>query len=232
MRNQSYFVVFCWKLPHIKDIEWELKLKKVSEEKLNQRLGASDWREEINKTSDWRQASSRRWDLDGMIREISREFVCAKCGQSDNSYFPYKKGGKKYCSYECQKNDGKIETSDIGKIVQAFQDWMKKNHIQKISYSAAGELVIQFEGQAAKTVEDSQLSTEQKEVKNFFKNNPQTSEIVANKKFEDESPKHDRKKEGWASKMSGGEIALVGLVIVGVFALIIALIARATRSRD
>jgi hypothetical protein len=110
---------------------------------------------------------------------------------------------------------------------------MKKNHIQKISYSSSGELVIQFEGEAAKTVEGSQLSAEQKEVKNFFKNNPQTSEIVANKEFEENSPKHDRKKGGnWSSKMTGGEIALIGLVIVGVFALIIALIVRATRSRD
>ncbi|CAI2193864.1 9561_t:CDS:2, partial [Funneliformis geosporum] len=143
-----------------------------------------------------------------MIGEINREFICAKCGQNDNSYFPYKKGGKKYCSYECQKDDGEIE----------------------ISYSAKGELIIQFEGQAAKAVEDSQLSAEQKEVKNFFKANPQTSEISAKEEFR-YNPTDDnrnRQKRG----ITKGDV-LIGVVVVGIIAIIIALIVRVTgRNKD
>ena len=100
---------------------------------------------------------------------------------------------------------------------------MKENSIEKISYSAKGELVIQFKGQTAKVVEDSQLSTEQKEVKNFFKANPQNSEISVNKEFSPTDP--GREKGGNAfSNMTKREAAFYGLVIVGIIAIIIALI--------
>jgi len=99
---------------------------------------------------------------------------------------------------------------------------MKINHIEKISYSAKGELIIHFEGQVAKAVEDSQLSTEQKEVKNFFKANPQTSEISATEKY---TPSDPGKKGGNAfSNMTKREATIYGLVVVGVIAIIITLI--------
>jgi len=75
------------KQEYITDIEWELKKEKVSDQNLNQRLGVSDWREEINKASGWSQALDRRSDLKSMVGEISREFTCAKCGQMPKKWW-------------------------------------------------------------------------------------------------------------------------------------------------
>jgi len=220
------------KQKYIADIEFELKAKKITETKLNQRLGVSDWREEISKTASWSQALDRRSDINMIIWELSNDFVCAKCGEEANSSLPWTKGNKKYCSYECRykKDSGKIDATDVSKIVEAFQGWMKKNHIEKISYNVKGELIIQFENQTAKAVEDSQLSKEQKEIKQFFKANPQTSEISAKERYE-YNPNERRK--GGISNMNRREATFYGLVIVGIVAIIIALIVWATsRNKD
>ncbi|MCE8162706.1 MAG: hypothetical protein I3273_01970 [Candidatus Moeniiplasma glomeromycotorum] len=223
------------KQEYISDIEFELKAKKVSEAKLNERLGVGDWRTEINKTTSWSQGLDRRSNINMIIWKLSNDFVCAKCGEAANSSFPWTKGSKKYCSYECRyKRDGYdgVDASDIGKIVQAFQAWMKKHQIEKISYSANGELVIQFSGQTAKVVEESKLTSEQKEVKRFFKSNPQAREIAANQEYRDNSFTPKKSKGGILSKMSAGEITVVGLVIVAVVALVITLIVKVSRKQS
>ncbi|CAG8638033.1 3070_t:CDS:1, partial [Ambispora gerdemannii] len=82
----------------ISDIEFDLKKKEVSEERLNQRLGVSDWREEIRKCSDSTHAIHRRSDLWDVIRNLQYEYTCANCGVKKEAYTAYCFGNKKCCS--------------------------------------------------------------------------------------------------------------------------------------
>ena len=105
---------------------------------------------------------------------------------------------------------------------------MKKNNIDKVSYSSNGELIIQFKGRSAEVVEEKKLTRKQKEIKNFLQTNPQTKEISANSEYSPSS----KNREGFLSKMTGGELAVIGLVVVGVITLIIYLIVKATQSQN
>ena len=81
---------------------------------------------------------------------------------------------------------------------------MKKNKIEKISYNSRGELVIQFKGQTEKVVEESKLTSKQKEIKSFLQSNTQTKEILANQEYKPSFPNKNTEKDGFLSKMSKG----------------------------
>jgi curved DNA-binding protein CbpA len=115
------------KQQYIKDLEFELSLKKVSDEKLNEKLGVSDWKAEIEKCPDWRAASNKKWDFDKVIQEVSKEFVCEKCGKKCNgykytSYLDKKEEKSKFCSPEHVlqwERDNKLRVSNWEKLTSS-----------------------------------------------------------------------------------------------------------------
>ncbi|WNE40474.1 MAG: Chaperone protein DnaJ [Mycoplasmataceae bacterium] len=92
-----------YKKDFVNDIERRLKLKKISEDKLNKKLGVSDWRSEINKYPDMLDAQQEKFRIEDKIDALSREFVCAHCKQRrDDVWYPQELDGEKFCSYEHQ----------------------------------------------------------------------------------------------------------------------------------
>ena len=62
---------------------------------------------------------------------------------------------------------------------------MKKEGITKISLNQSGSLVIEY-GNLTKTVEDNNLTDEQREIKEFFQQNPDIQRSISQKEIETE----------------------------------------------
>ena len=112
------------KQSYIEDLKSELLFKKISDEKLNEKLGVSDWKAEIEKCPDSWTASDKKWNLHKLIREISREFICEKCGKMSTdapwtSMYDDKQEKSKYCSSDCVyqwEKDNKLRVSNWEKL--------------------------------------------------------------------------------------------------------------------
>ena len=62
---------------------------------------------------------------------------------------------------------------------------MKKEGITSISLNSSGNLVIEY-GNLTKTVEDNNLTTEQREIKEFFQQNPALKQSLSQSELEKE----------------------------------------------
>ncbi|KLL01852.1 MAG: hypothetical protein MRERV_95c004 [Mycoplasmataceae bacterium RV_VA103A] len=96
----------------IDNVKFTLRLKSVSEDRLNKKLGVSDWKNEINKHSSWEAAQRRSFEIKGVVQTLAREFTCAYCNRTrDDLYLPTQRDGKKFCSYDhwelWEKENGK-----------------------------------------------------------------------------------------------------------------------------
>ena len=54
--------------------------------------------------------------MENLIDKLAREYTCARCGAVKDNYYPWEKGGKKYCSLECQENEGKGAKNEAHKL--------------------------------------------------------------------------------------------------------------------
>jgi hypothetical protein len=53
-------------------------------------------------------ALDKRYSFRPIISELGKNFICDGCKELKNSYSPWKKNGKKYCSIDCQDKDSEF----------------------------------------------------------------------------------------------------------------------------
>jgi len=218
----------------------DLIKKKISGERLSQRLGVSDWKEKINQTSSWNEALSRRSDLWDIIRNLQHEFTCANCGVKKEEYTAYGVGSKKACSWECEKalkgEDKGIDKDDAKEIKKELQEikdylkknnndamkvlnnlltWMKKGGVVNITLSN-DKIVVELNGNRTKTIEESDLTSEQREIKSFFQQigKNSLSQNEAREKAEAEEKSNNDNK--WVKPVVIGGIIVVVITLIGI----------------
>ena len=203
------------KKQYIRDVEFKLSLKSVSAEKLNKKLGVSDWKDRINECSDSMEAWSRKFNMENVIDKLSREYTCANCGSVKDNYYPWEKDGKKYCSLECQ--DGKDQKNKklrgIFNIKELF-DWMRKMGATEIKFDATTNQIIikSNSGEQKINIVDSGLSQKlQQELKS-------TQEPITFNQVDDEFNKKKNKNDRAAII---GAILIVGIILAVVIGVVI-----------
>ena len=244
-----------WKKKFIGDIEMDLVKKNISQERLNKRLGASDWKEKINGASNFHEALSRRSDLWDIISKLEYEFTCANCGVKKEEYTTYEVESKKCCSYDCKealknKNKGidKDDAKEIKKELQEIKDylrknnndamkvlnnlltWMKKEGVINITLSN-DKIVVELSGRRTKTIEESDLTSEQRQAKSFLQNSSGKKSIGRSEVEKMVSGNYNE--EGGKNKKDGNGGIIAAIVIVRVvLAVIIGVVIHNNKKRD
>ncbi|CAI2191891.1 7102_t:CDS:10 [Funneliformis geosporum] len=146
-----------WKKKFVGDIEMDLIKKNISQERLSKRLGVN------------------------IISKLEYEYTCANCGVKKEENTFYGVGVKKACSYDCQKalkgedkGVNKDEAKEIKKELQEIKDYLKnhnenanKRGVVNITLSS-DKLVVEFSGKKTKIMEESELNSEHRVVKNYL----------------------------------------------------------------
>ncbi|CAG8773623.1 9659_t:CDS:1, partial [Ambispora leptoticha] len=96
--------------------------------------------------------------------------------------------------------------------------WMKKEEITNIRLdSTSNQLVVEFSNHNSKTLKNNELSAEQKELRNFFMQNPHKksfsrSELEKLGNVEGQNPKNK------------GDKVITGLIVTGIILMVVAII--------
>ena len=250
------------KREYIEETERMLKEHNISDAKLSQRLGVSDWKAEMNKSSGWRTAQTFSFSINKAIEKMSKEIVCDMCKETASPILDYiefdKKEGKKkkFCSWECQnswkdKNKGinKDDAKEIKKELQEIKDflkknnenvtrtltnlltWMKKGGVIKVTLSD-DKLVVELSGKKTKTIEESNLTSEQRVLKNYLQSNPEKKTINKSELEEMVSGNYNQERE--RNNKKNGNAGIIGaIIVVGIiFAVIIGVVIHKNKKRD
>src|SRR4051794_23162039 len=103
---------------------------------------------------------------------------------------------------------------------------MKNNGIESISYNSSGDLVIKFAGKGENQIKkESQMTSKEKEIKNFLSSTNNKS-ISAREEFKDNHSSPNKK----GNDNTG--LILGGLVIVGIIAIVIAVIVVKNKKQE
>jgi len=156
------------------------------------------------------------------------ENLCAACQNSkDNSEikdeirklkeFLEKKSNKK----DDQKNGEKWSKTTINKNpLQELLNWMKKEGIVAFSFKD-NKLIIELDGRRTRTLEDSNLTPEQAELKNYFQQNPTAKQSLSRSELEKEifgaegTNSHEKNNKNWVAPVAIG-VGVIVLFVVGI----------------
>jgi hypothetical protein len=245
-------------------IEEYLTKNDVSAKDLNQKLGKADWREEINKFTDYwsNRIQSKEFFIKDIIDKISRKFTCAGCGRTrDDIYSPHEEDGQKFCiNYSCwekyrQKNGkGDPDNKELKDEVKKLKDYleeklgksektvtksgtnplrklleeMKKEGIVAIRLDLdSNQLVVEFDNHKSKTLENSELSAEQKGLQKFFMTNPNKRSFSRS-----ELEKQINNTEEKIQKIRVGKEAIGGIIVIFLIGIIVAVIYRSAKKHQ
>ena len=243
------------KKEYIGDVEMYLAKENVSGERLNERLGVSDWREKINQATGWNDALWKSSDLKDIIRQLKKEYTCSNCGVKKEEYTAYGVGSKKACSWECEKalkgedkGVDKDEAKEIKKELQEIKDylkknnenaikvlnnlliWMKKGGVINITLSN-DKMVVELSGNKTKTIEESDLTSEQRAVKNFLQSSSDKKSIS---RSEVEKMVGRNYNEEGGNKGKNGNAGIIAAIVVVtlVLVVVIGVVVNKNKKRD
>jgi hypothetical protein len=124
----------------------------------------------------------------------------------------------KFCSRECSENFGgwkklvTIKTNAYAEILK----WMEKEGITNLSLDpASGKLVVEYGKNNSKIIEDNNLTPEQKEIKEFFKQIGKNS--LSQQEVREEAKGKNKKGDNkWLGPVLGVGIAVLVISLIGV----------------
>jgi len=235
------------KKKYIEETERDLKKHNISEQKLNEKLGVSDWRSEMNKSLSWSSAQTFRFSIQDIIKKIEREIVCDYCKETKSPIIDYdipsKK--KKFCSTDCQfawegENKGKDEkpsknnnysTSRENNFgftnVSEFFAWMKKLGVEKIEFDFnTSQVIISCKGNKKLNVYDSHSGLTTKQQQALTERFKSETEPITFSQVQDKLEKGTKDKGGNVGIIAA--IVVVGIIFIGIISLVI----YKTRKKD
>ena len=240
----------------IAEVEMELIENNVSDERLSKKVGVSDWREKIRQADGFSAALSMKSSLKKLVwSNLKNEFTCANCGVKKEEYTANTYKGQKCCSYECEKelkekNKGidKDEAKEIKKELQEIKDylkknnndamkvlnnlltWMKKGGVINITLSN-DKMVVELSNKQTKTIEESDLTSEQRAVKNFLQSSSDKKSI-SQSEVEKMVGRNYNEEGGNKGKNGNAGIIAAIVVVVLVLVVVIGVVVNKNKKRD
>ena len=289
----------------------------ISDEKISAELGVSDWRQEINKGTNWQEVHNKKWHIIDMTHLIAKEFTCAGCGKTRrDTWYKLSWEGKEFCDFSCEelykkkhgqeKKDyyfpkkheledyicvkchkyfpekerkgwdylcascqvnqdngrheeikkeirnlktfmeeklgggeeewktsynritGKTEKVRVSKEkvnpLFSLLDWMRKEGVTNISFDGK-KLVIELDNRGSRSLNDNELTSEQRELKNFFQSNPSKKTNISRSELEQEvanfAPTNSPNSGGDSKAGIIAAIVVLGLIVAIVIGFVI-----------
>jgi len=157
-------------------------------------------------------------EVQDLIDKLERELKTKKL----EKFLADKKGGVQSSGVvEYNRFTGKTTEKEVKwNPLLELLNWMKKEGITNISLNSKGNLVVEY-GNLTETVEDNKLSKEQKEIKEFFQQNPDIKQSLNQNELEKEvaamegTNTKDKDKNGWVLPVVIGMGAVI-LILIGV----------------
>ena len=190
--------------------------------------GSETWNWDNTKTGKYEKYCSH-----DCLEKASTEY-CDYCGKQIEKY---REGNKEFsgiysvdsdgnqgtfCSEKCRKKGMKEKRfANKKNALSKLLNWMKKKGITNISLDPdSNKLKIEYNGSRTETLEDSKLTNEQREIKEFFQQNPDIKQSLNQKELE----KKVAAMEGTNTKDNKGGNGWVVPVVIGMGAVILILI--------